>query len=102
MKQDGNAVMDKLRDNSFDGLDYWKQQGFYVSTGDRGFVPPRDAIDPALAKAVLQLAWRATTTLDFVLNGALERYIENAQSIRTALTEKQHQELERLGKELFA
>jgi hypothetical protein len=41
-------------------------------------------------------------TLDFVLKGALERYLEQARSVRATLTEEQHQQLEPLGRETFA
>ena len=34
---------------------------------DSGFVAPRSSVPPTLAREVRQLAWRATTTLDFVL-----------------------------------
>lgn len=102
LKENGNAVMARLQEAGFLGLDSWKQQGFYVSALDRRFIAPCDAIEPSFAKAVHHLAWRATTTLDFVLKGGnLERYIENARSVRAALTEEQHQELERLGEERF-
>ncbi len=103
LKEAGNAVMAELQDPGFLGLDRCKQTGFYVSQPDRGLIAPRDAVKPSLAKAVYHLAWRATTTLDFLLKGGnLERYIERARSVRAALTEEQHQELERRGKELCA
>ena len=61
---------------------------------------PSEAISPSLAKAVYHLA---VTTLDFVLKGGnLERYLERVRSVRAVLTEKQHQELERQARELFA
>ena len=54
------------------------------------------------SKTVYQLAWRAVTTLDFVLKGGnLERYIDSARSIRKALTEEQHREFERMGEQKF-
>ena len=61
-----------------------------------------ETIDPALTYVVYHLAWRATTTLDFIVKGGnLDRYISRARSIRAALSEEEHQELERLGRELF-
>jgi len=103
LKKDGNAVMARLQESGFLGLDSRKQKGFYVTAVERRFIAPRDAVEPSFAKAVHQLAWRATTTLDFVLKGGnLERYIDNARSVRAALTEQQHQDLERLGQERFA
>jgi hypothetical protein len=63
---------------------------------------PKDAIERDLAQCVYHLAWRATTTLDFLLkDGNLERYIERARGIRANLTEAQHQQLERMGAEEF-
>jgi len=101
LKEAGNAVRAKLQEAGFVGLDRWKQQGFYVSAGEKCFVAPRDAIKPSLAKAVHRLAWRATTTLDFLLKGGnLERYLENARSLRAKTTEDEHRELERRGAEL--
>ena len=41
--------------------------------------------------------------MDFVLKaGNLERYVENARSIRSKLTENQHGEMESLGQRLFS
>jgi AbiV family abortive infection protein len=102
LKDDGNAVMAELGGTGFLSLDDWKQKGFYVNQTGSGFVTPRQAVEPSFAKAVLKLAWRASTTLDFLLKGgSLEKYIENARSIRAKLNEQEHQELERLGKKQF-
>lgn len=105
LKEAGNVVMKELEATDFAGLNRWKQRGFLVHVMDQQqrFVAPRDAIRPSLAKAVHYFAWRATTTLDFILkNENLERYIENARSVRARLSEEQHQELEALGNEQFA
>jgi AbiV family abortive infection protein len=102
MKHDGNAVMVHLDGGGFLALNEWKQRGFYVGSCDKGLMAPREAVEPLLSKTVYQLAWRAVTTLDFVLKGGnLERYIANARSIRKALTEEQHREFERVGEQKF-
>jgi AbiV family abortive infection protein len=102
MKNDGNAVMSRLKGTGFLTLNEWKQRGFYVCANNTGLLPPCDAVEPSFAEATCQLAWRAVTTLDFVLkDGNLERYIEKASSIRKSLTEEQHRELERAGEEQF-
>jgi AbiV family abortive infection protein len=102
LKDDGNAVMSRLKGTGFLALNEWKQQGFYVAASNTGLVSPFDAIEPSFARAVYQLAWRAITTLDFVLkDGNLERYIEKARSVRKALTDEQYRELERAGEEQF-
>jgi hypothetical protein len=89
-------------ETGFLALDNWKQKGFYVNQTGSKFVAPRHAVEPSLAKAVVNLAWRATTTLDFLLKGGnLEKHIDNARSIRAKLTEQEHHELERLGKKQF-
>jgi AbiV family abortive infection protein len=102
LKEDGNAVMAELGGTDFRSLDAWKQKGFYVNVTDRGFVPPRQVVEPLFAKAVFKLAWSATTALDLVLKGGtFERFIETARSVRAKLTEQGHQEVERLGKKQF-
>ena len=104
LKEAGNAVLEQLGERDFLRLDRWKQQGFYASSveAEGRFITPSEAVSPSLAKAVHHLAWRAVTTLDFVLKGGnLKRYIEQARSVRAALTEEQHQELERRGQAVF-
>lgn len=105
LKEAGNTVMRELGENNFLELDHWKQRGFYASNVPEGtgFIAPSEAVSPALANAVNHLAWRAETTLDFILkDGNLERYLDQARRIRAALTEDQHQELERRGQEIAA
>jgi AbiV family abortive infection protein len=102
LRRDGNEVMAKLEKDAFLRLDEFKQTGFYVSASQNGFVAPRDSVDRSFAEMVYRLAWRATTTLDFLLKGGnLKRYIANARAIRASLSEAEHQELERIGKEVF-
>jgi AbiV family abortive infection protein len=102
MQANGNALMAQLKDGGFLSLNDQKQEGFYVSVRGEGLMAPRDAIERSAAEATYQLAWRAVTTLDFVLKaGNLARYIDNARSVRKALTEAQHRELEHLGRDHF-
>jgi len=99
--EDGDAVMAEMPDGSFQMLDDWKQRGFYAACTDSGFVASSSAVPPTLAQKVRQLAWRATTTLDFLLKGGnLERYIQEARSIRGELSEQQLQALEALGAQM--
>ena len=98
LQAEGNAVLERLGEDGFRALDRYKQHGFYASATDRGLKAPRDNVDPSLARLVYQLAWRATTSVDFLLKGGnLERYLQNAQAIRDKLTEAAHQALEAAG-----
>jgi AbiV family abortive infection protein len=100
LKATGNAVLVHLGSDSFRALDKYKQRGFYASTTDCGIMSPRENVDPVLARLVHTLAWRATTSIDFVFKGGnLERYIEQARDIRNRLTEEEHQALELLGEQ---
>ena len=102
MRDDRDAVQAYLKKPGYTGLDTKKQMGFYVNQMDGDMVPPRKAIDAKFAKAVHQLAWRATTSVDFLLKGGnLERYIDSARKVRSQLSERDHQELERMGKAGF-
>jgi len=95
LQRDVITVLSMLRTRSFAELDIWKQRGFYTEVSNTGFRAPRDAINAAFATVIYHLAWRATTTLDFILKGGnLDRYITRARSIRAALSDEEHQELE--------
>jgi hypothetical protein len=96
--QDRDTVLLAIKGEGFSDLNAWKQHGFYVSVDGNAFMTPREAVDPNLAEAVHQFAWRTITTLDFVLtDGNLERYIEIARSIRSKLAEADHQTIEEVG-----
>ena len=102
MREDRDAVQAYLKKPGYTDLDTKKQTGFYVNQMDGDMVPPRKAIDAKFAKAVHQLAWRATTSVDFLLKGGnLERYIDSARKVRSKLSERDHQELQRMGKARF-
>jgi hypothetical protein len=50
---------------------------------------------------VYHFAWRAISTLDFVLkDGNLERYIEQARSIRDKLAERDHESFEQAAQRM--
>lgn len=100
LQRDGNALLATLGDEGFRGLDKYKQYGFYVSTTGKGLQPPRNNVDPELASLVYTLAWRATTSVDFLLKGGnLQRYIQQARDVRSKLTEAGHAQLERLAEQ---
>jgi AbiV family abortive infection protein len=98
LKARGNRVFALLKDSSFQDLDVLKQSGFYAQPNGNVFVCPADNVTKELAEAVHLLAWRATTTLDFLMkDGGMERYIGRARDIRAKLREEDHRQLEQLG-----
>ena len=102
LKKRGNTVFGLLPNASFQDLDALKQQGFYAQPYNNVFRAPNSAVSRDVSEAVYSLAWRATTTLDFLLKGGnLNRYIESARSIRERMTEEQHMELESVAKDLY-
>lgn len=101
LKNCGNAVIKILNDEDFSKLDHWKQVGFYSQPLEKGFITPNEAVKGEIAEAVFMLAWRATTTLDFLLkDGNLKRYIDYARKIRAKLCEEQHAAMSAAGEEL--
>ena len=101
LKERGNAVFDLLGGDEFSKLDYWKQVGFYAQPVGSEFFVPNDAVPKEIAEAVFMLAWRATTTLDFLLkDGNLNRYIDVAREVRTKISEEQHAAMSAAGEEL--
>jgi hypothetical protein len=85
--------------NSTDG----NKKGFYFEVSNDRLLSPRNAIDPGFTNTVYNLAWRATSTLDFLLKGGnLESYISWAGSIRATLSDAEHQELDRLEREAYS
>ena len=100
LQERGNVVFRLLPNSSFQDLDNLKQQGFYAQPYNNVFKAPSSAINKETSEAVHSLAWRATTTLDFLLkDGNLNRYITTARMVREKMTEEQHQWVERMGKE---
>ena len=101
LKDRGNAVFDLLGGEGFSRLDHWKKVGFYSQPFDNGFITPNDAVKSEIAEAVFMLAWRATTTLDFLLkDGNLKRYIDSAREVRAKMSEEQHAAMSAAGEEL--
>jgi AbiV family abortive infection protein len=102
LQADGNAVLQPLQQEGFAGLNKWKQRGFYVGIERNAFMTPREAVDQKFAEAVHHFAWRAISTLDFVLkDGNLGRYIEQARSIRDKLAERDHKAFEEIGQQVI-
>jgi AbiV family abortive infection protein len=101
LAEDIAAVLQQIKKGGLAGLDKWKQQGLYVGISQNSFVTPRETVDLTFAKAVHRLAWRAISTLDFVLNDDnLHRYIERARSTRAKLAESDDQAFEQVGQQL--
>lgn len=103
LKERGNRVLSFLEGGSFHGLDQWKQSGFYSHPRGNAFVTPTEAVEPKVAEAVYALAWRASSTLDFLLkDGNLERYIASARALRSKLSEDDHRSMEAIAERVFA
>ncbi len=101
LKNRGNTVLNCLPKASFQDLNTLKQQGFYAQPYDNLFKTPNSAVSEDVSEAVYSLAWRAVTTLDFLLKGGnLKRYIESARLLRARMTEKQHVEVENVARDL--
>jgi AbiV family abortive infection protein len=101
LQADEDAVLQTLREDGFAGLNRWKQQGLYVGIEKNAFVVPRAAINRKFAETVQHFTWRAVTTFDFVLgNGNLDRYIEQARSLRGKLGEDDHVSFEQVGRQI--
>lgn len=95
LKEKGNSVLSMLKDGHFQGLDQWKQSGFYSQPRDNSFITPGQAVKREMAEVVYNFAWRASSTLDFLLkDGSLERYITSARVLRAKLGEEEHQAIE--------
>lgn len=95
-KRAGQEVLDRAGQENFEFLDRWKQSGFYVSliNGNK-FQSPRDGVDPGLSECVRTFAHMSATNLEFSFSdGNLKRYIEQARSIRSKLSDSDHQSLE--------
>jgi AbiV family abortive infection protein len=98
LKERGNRVLSLSEKATFQDLDIWKQSGFYAQPRDALFLKPNDAVKKVVAEAVYMFAWRAVTTLDFLLKGGnLKRYINCARSVRAKLSESEHQAIEEIG-----
>lgn len=69
-------------------LDVWKQKGFYSSENNGKISPPIKIVPREFAEAVRTVAWRYATCVDFVLrDGNIDRYFENANSLRSKIDE---------------
>jgi AbiV family abortive infection protein len=96
--RDREIINDVLRqlDSSkgFAALDSWKQRGFYVNAESGGSPQaPADAVSKVLAVAVVLLARRLATLVDFVFSDNYKRYEQFGQKLRRAMTEADHEAL---------
>lgn len=102
LNERGNQVTSMLKSGTFDELDKWKQYGFYSQSKNDTFIKPNDAVEPEVAEAVYMLAWRASSSLDFLLKqGNLDRYMAFARELRSKLSESDHQEIEQVSKRML-
>ncbi|MCH8206619.1 MAG: AbiV family abortive infection protein [Chloroflexi bacterium] len=76
-------LADLLGENfAFSGLDTLKQQGFYSHETDGTVKANNEAIDPEVSRAILELTWRVTDSLRFVLGQSLEHYKDFFREVR--------------------
>jgi AbiV family abortive infection protein len=71
----------------FPDLDSLKQQGFYSHETDGTVRTNREAVDPEVSKAILELTWRVTDALRFVLGQSLEHYKNLFRRLREKVDE---------------
>ena len=84
LQERGNVLFQLLPNASFNDLDSLKQQGFYSQPYNNIFKAPSNAINKETSEVVYSLAWRATTTIDFLLkDGNLNRYIKVLTVVKT-------------------
>jgi hypothetical protein len=77
-----------LSASDFHTLDKLKQEGFYSHLSGNGFVMPKNAIKPEVASEVYELAWRASSTFDFILDDErLANYVEFTSKLRKKMSE---------------
>lgn len=101
LQADQKALLQLLQEDRFAGLNRWKQRGFYVGIERNAFVSPWEAVDKKQADTVHHFAWRAVTNFDLVLgHGNLQRYVEQARSIRAKLAEDDHTSFEQIGQRI--
>jgi AbiV family abortive infection protein len=100
---DRNKLFQRMQQDDFAAaLNSWKQRGFYVSAERGTVITPREAVGLELAQTIHRFAWRSIGALDFVLkDGNLERYMEQAKSVRAEMTESDHQTLEAMATEIL-
>ena len=97
-----DRVTATLPSGSLLGLDRIKQTGFYCEVSDGTFKAPREAVDPTLASQACHLAWRATTTAEFLFkDGNMDRYLGIARSIRSKLSESEHKQAEEFAQNMI-
>ncbi len=89
LKEKRHKLSNLLRnDFVFPDIDSIKQKGFYSHESDVGFIANKDAIAPELSEAILELTWRITDTLKFVLGHSIEKYKNQFYSFREHIDEE--------------
>jgi AbiV family abortive infection protein len=99
----GKELLELSGQNDFEFLDHWKQSGFYTRlTNGSNFQSPRDVVDRNISECVRNFARISSENIDFALSGGnIQRYIEQAQLIRSKLSEADHQLLEDSAEEMI-
>jgi len=72
-------------DAALDGLDSWKQKGFYADFSGGKVTEPEDAVSTGFAGGVVGLAALTVDVLLFLFDGNLEHYREKAVGMRGSL-----------------
>ena len=75
------------QDAALDGLDSWKQKGFYTDFSGGKIAEPEDVVSTDFATRVVHLASVTVDVLLFLLGSNLEHYREKAVVMRGSLTE---------------
>lgn len=87
LKSRASVVLRMLSVSDFHALDKLKQEGFYSHLSGSGFIMPKSAIKPKVASEVYGLAWRASSTFDFILDDErLSNYIEFTSKLRKKMS----------------
>jgi AbiV family abortive infection protein len=105
-EHDRDIMSDVLRrmdpGEGFAALDGYKQRGFYVNAAGGGAPQaPNEVIPRELAEAVVLMAQRLTSFVDFVLSDVFRRYEEFAKKVRGVMSEEDHEALEAAVTGLF-
>jgi AbiV family abortive infection protein len=83
-----HLLFDLLKSEDWRCLNRLKQSGFYAEAKNNTFIKPNDAVTRDVAENVYLLASSATSILELVIkDNNLERYLNQALSIRAKLSE---------------
>lgn len=96
------SLFNLLKCDDFLCLNGLKQSGFYAEAKNNTFIKPNDAVTRNIAENVYLLASSATSTLELVIkDNNLERYLNQALSIREKLSEADFDELSKQIEAMF-